>query len=49
MMINKVFQITLLFSLFSIFPSNIKLDFHKSIWVVPLKHLMHFLAGTGCK
>ena len=29
-------------AMFSIFFSDIPLDFHKSIWVVPLKHLIFF-------
>ena len=33
----------------SIFSSGISLDFHKSIRVLPLKHLMYFLAGINIK
>ena len=41
----------LLFDLviFSIFSSDIPLDFHDSIRVVPLKYLMYFLAGINNK
>ena len=35
--------------IFSIYPYGILLDFHKSIWVVPLKYLMYFLAGVNTK
>ena len=35
--------------IFSIFSSDIPLDFHKSIGVVPLKYLMYFLAGITTK
>ena len=35
--------------IFSIFSSNIPSDFHDSIRVVPLKYLMHFLAGINTK
>ena len=31
--------------LFLILSSEIPLDFHDSMWVVPLKYLMYFLAG----
>ena len=33
--------------IFSIFSSDIPLDFHESIQVVPLKHLIYFLAGIN--
>ena len=33
----------------SIFPSDIPLDFRKSIRVVSLKYLMYFLAGMNAK
>ena len=32
-----------------IFFSEIPLDFHESIWVVPLKYLMYFLARINTK
>ena len=35
--------------IFSIFSSDILLDFQESIWVVPLKYLMYFLAGLNTK
>ena len=35
--------------IFSVFSSNVTLDFHESIWVVPLKYLMYFLAGINTK
>ena len=35
--------------IFSVFPSKVLLDFHKSIQVVPLKYLMYFLAGINTK
>ena len=35
--------------MFSIFSSNIPLDFHESIRVEPLKYLMYFLAGVNTK
>ena len=35
--------------IFSILYSDIQLDFHDSIWVVPLKHLMYFLVGIDTK
>ena len=35
--------------IFSIFSSGIRLYFHKSIRVVPLKYLMYFLAGINTK
>ena len=35
--------------IFSVFLSVIRLDFPKLIWVVPLKYLMLFLAGTSTK
>ena len=31
------------------FSSDIPLDFHESIWVVPLKYLMYVLAGINTK
>ena len=34
---------------FSIFSSDIPLDFHESMRIVPLKYLMHFLAGVNTK
>ena len=37
------------FSIFSIFSSDIPLDFYESILVVPLKYLMYFLAGINTK
>ena len=33
--------------IFSIFSSEIRLDFYQSISVVPLKYLRNFLAGTN--
>ena len=33
--------------IFSIFSSDIPLDFHELIWVVQLKHLMYFLTGIN--
>ena len=33
--------------IFSIFSSEIRLDFYQSIPVVPLKYLRNFLAGTN--
>ena len=35
--------------IFLIFFSDIPLDFHESIWVVPLKYSMYFLAGINAK
>ena len=35
--------------IFSIFSCDTPLDFYESIWVVPLKYLMYFLAGTNTK
>ena len=35
--------------IFSIFSFGISLDFHKSTRVVPLKHLMYFLAGINTR
>ena len=35
--------------IFSIFSSDIPLDFHKSILVVFLKYLMYFLPGINTK
>ena len=35
--------------IFSIFPSGIPVDFHNSIWVVPVKYLMYILAGINTK
>ena len=35
--------------MFSIFSSDIPLEFYESIRVVPLKYLMHFLAGINTK
>ena len=34
---------------FSIFSSNIQLNFRESVPVVPLKYLMYFLAGINTK
>ena len=34
---------------FSILSSDISLDFHDSIQVVPVKYLMYFLAGINTK
>ena len=53
MMINKIwckiaFYIVT-FSIFSIFSSDISLDFYESILVVPLKYLMYSLAGINAK
>ena len=39
----KLFSYLVIFSLFS---SEIPLDFHKSILLVSLKYLKYFLAGT---
>ena len=36
-------------AIFSIFSSDIPLDFHDSTQVVPLKYLMYFLAGINTK
>ena len=33
--------------IFSIFSSEIPLDFHESMWLEPLKYLMYFLAGIN--
>ena len=38
-----------LFSVFQYFYSDIPLDFHNSVRVVPLKCLMHFLVGINTK
>ena len=46
MVINKIAK---LLSIFSIFSSEIPLDFHESIRVVPLKYLMYFLAVINTK
>ena len=35
--------------LFSIFSSDIPSDFHESIWVVPVKYLIYFLADINTK
>ena len=35
--------------IFSIFSSGVSLDFDESIWVVPLKYLMYFLARINTK
>ena len=35
--------------IFSIFLSDIALDFHESIQLVPLKYWMYFLAGINTK
>ena len=35
--------------IFATFSSDIPLDFQESIWVVPLKNLMYFLAGINTK
>ena len=35
--------------IFSIFSSDIPLDFHESVRLVPLKYLMYFLAGINAK
>ena len=35
--------------IFSMFSSDIPLDFQESIRVVPLKYLMHFFAGINTK
>ena len=35
--------------IFSVFSSDMPVDFHKSIWVVPLNNLMYFLAGINTK
>ena len=35
--------------IFSIFFSDIPLDIHKLIWLVPLKYLIYFLAGISTK
>ena len=35
--------------IFSMFSSDIPLDSHDSIWVMPLKYLMYFLAGMDTK
>ena len=35
--------------IFSILSSDIPLDFHNSIQVVPAKYLMHFLLGINTK
>ena len=35
--------------MFSIFSSDISLDFHESIIIVPRKNLMYFLAGINTK
>ena len=42
-------KIAVWFSYVSIFSSDIPLDFFKSVRVVPLEHLMYFLAGTNTK
>ena len=35
--------------IFSIFSSDIPLDFHESMRLVPPKYLMYFLAGINAK
>ena len=35
--------------IFSICFCDIALDFHESVWVVPLKYLMYFLAAINTK
>ena len=47
-MINKSWRKTDLV-IFSILPSEIPLDFHNSIQVVPIKYLMYLLAGIIAK
>ena len=49
MMINKSWCKTAVWFLvvFSIFSSNIPLDFHEPIPVVPQKYLKYFLAGIN--
>ena len=50
MMINKGWcKIVVWFSYISIFSSDIPFNFHDSIWVVPVKYLMYFLAGINTK
>ena len=48
-MINKIWYKITNLVIFSIFSSDIPLDFHESIRVVPLKYLMYFLAGINTK
>ena len=51
-MINKSWNKTKLLSplvIFSLFSSNIPLDFDESIQAVPLKYLMYFLASINIK
>ena len=50
-MTSKRVGAKLLFGLvvFSIFSSDIPLDFHNSFQVVPLKYLMYFSAGINTK
>ena len=36
-------------AVFSIFPSDISLEFDETIQVMPLKYLMYFLAGLNTK
>ena len=35
--------------IFSVFSSDIPLDFHESIRVLPIKYLIYFLAGINTK
>ena len=50
MMINKIGAKLLPdLVIFSILSSDIQLDFRDLIWVVPVKHLVHFLAGLNTK
>ena len=35
--------------MFSVFTSDIPLDFYESIWIVLLKNLVYFLAGRNTK
>ena len=35
--------------IFSVFSSDIPLDFHESIGVLPIKYLIYFLAGINTK